>query len=156
MPGLLKESRLLNNDYKEMLQILLEEEVDFIVVGAYALAAHGVPRATGDIDIWIKTDTRNAERLIRALKKFGAPVGDITASDFTEPDIVFQIGVAPRRIDFLTSIDGVNFADADKDKLTIKINDIDVPVISLENLIKNKKAASRPKDLLDIESLKNK
>ena len=147
---------MLNNDYKEMLQILLEEEVDFIVVGAYALAAHGVPRATGDIDIWIKTDTRNAERLIRALKKFGAPVGDITASDFTEPDIVFQIGVAPRRIDFLTSIDGVNFADADKDKLTIKINDIDVPVISLENLIKNKKAASRPKDLLDIESLKNK
>ncbi len=147
---------MLNNDYKEMLQILLEEEVDFIVVGAYALAAHGVPRATGDIDIWIKTDTRNAERLIRALKKFGAPVGDITASDFTEPDIVFQIGVAPRRIDFLTSIDGVTFADADKDKLTIKINDIDVPVISLENLIKNKKAASRPKDLLDIESLKNK
>ena len=147
---------MLNNDYKEMLQILLEEEVDFIVVGAYALAAHGVPRATGDIDIWIKTDTRNAERLIRALKKFGAPVGEITASDFTEPDIVFQIGVAPRRIDFLTSIDGVNFADADKDKLTIKINDIDVPVISLENLIKNKKAASRPKDLLDIESLKNK
>ncbi|NCB40449.1 MAG: hypothetical protein EOM80_16945 [Erysipelotrichia bacterium] len=147
---------MLNNDYKEMLQILLEEEVDFIVVGAYALAAHGVPRATGDIDIWIKTDTINAERLIRALKKFGAPVGDITASDFTEPDIVFQIGVAPRRIDFLTSIDGVNFADAEKDKLTIKINDIDIPVISLENLIKNKKAASRPKDLLDIESLKNK
>ena len=138
-----------------MLQILLEEEVDFIVVGAYALAAHGIPRATGDIDIWIKTDSDNAEKLIKSLKKFGAPIGDLEPSDFTEPDIVFQIGVAPRRIAFLTSIDGVNFAEAEKDKLIIKINDIEVPIISVENLIKNKKATSRPKDLLDIESLKN-
>ena len=138
-----------------MLQILLEEEVDFIVVGAYALAAHGIPRATGDIDIWIKTDSDNAEKLIKSLKKIGAPIGDLEPSDFTEPDIVFQIGVAPRRIDFLTSIDGVNFAEAEKDKLIIKINDIEVPIISVENLIKNKKATSRPKDLLDIESLKN-
>lgn len=147
---------LLNSDYKEMLQILLEEEVDFIVVGAYALAAHGIPRATGDIDIWIKTGSQNSEKLIEALKKFGAPVSDIAAEDFTEPDIVFQIGVAPRRIDFLTSIDGVNFDEASKDKLIIKIDNIEIPVISAENLIKNKKATGRPKDLLDIESLKNK
>lgn len=147
---------LLNSDYKEMLQILLEEEVDFIVVGAYALAAHGIPRATGDINIWIKTGSQNSEKLIEALKRFGAPVSDIAAEDFTEPDIVFQIGVAPRRIDFLTSIDCVNFDEASKDKLIIKIDNIEIPVISAENLIKNKKATGRPKDLLDIESLKNK
>lgn len=127
-----------------------------MVVGAYALAAHGIPRATGDIDIWIKTGTKNAEKLIRALNKFGAPVSKINVSDFTEPDIVFQIGVAPRRIDFLTSIDGVSFDEATKDKLTVKINNIEIPVISVENLIKNKKATARPKDLLDLEIIKNK
>lgn len=139
-----------------MLQILLEEEVDFIVVGAYALAAHGIPRATGDIDIWIKTETKNAEKLMRVLSKFGAPMSEITTADFTEPDIVFQIGVAPRRIDFLTSIDGVDFEDANKDKLTINVSGIEIPIISVENLIKNKKATARPKDLLDVESLINK
>ncbi len=146
---------MLNNDYREMLQILLEEEVDFIVVDAYALAAHGIPRATGDIDIWVKTETKNSEKLIKALKRFGAPTSDITSSDFTDPDIVFQIGVAPRRIDFLTSIDGVEFDDAKNDHLTINISGIEIPVISVANLIKNKKATGRPKDLLDIECLKN-
>ena len=139
-----------------MLQILLEENVDFMVVGAYALAAHGIPRATGDIDIWIKTENKNAEKLMRALSKFGAPMSEINVADFTEPDIVFQIGVAPRRIDFLTSIDGVLFDEAAKDKLTVKINNIEIPIISVANLIKNKKATARPKDILDVESLKNK
>lgn len=144
---------MLNNDYKEMLQILLEENVDFLVVGAYAMAAHGVPRATGDIDIWIKTDNKNAQKLFQALEKFGAPISEIKPQDFTEPDIVFQIGVAPRRIDFLTSIDGINFEEAQKDRLTIIIDGINVPVISVDNLIKNKKATGRPKDMLDVETL---
>ncbi len=136
-----------------MLQILLEENVDFLVVGAYAMAAHGVPRATGDIDIWIKTETQNAEKLLKALKKFGAPIGDIKAEEFLESDIVFQIGVAPRRIDFLTSIDGIDFAEAQKNRLTISIDGINVPIISVENLIRNKRATGRAKDLLDIENL---
>lgn len=136
-----------------MLQILLEENVDFLVVGAYAMAAHGVPRATGDIDIWIKTEAQNAEKLLKALNKFGAPIGGIKPEEFLESDIVFQIGVAPRRIDFLTSIDGIDFAEAQKDCMTIIIDGINVPIISVDNLIRNKKATGRAKDLLDVENL---
>ena len=101
---------MLNEDYKEMLQRLLDAGVEFLLVGAYALAAHGHPRATGDIDIWVRPSSGNARRVYIALAAFGAPLQDVTPQDFSHPDVVFQIGVAPRRIDIMTGISGLEFA----------------------------------------------
>lgn len=144
---------MLNRDYKEMLQFLLEEKVDFILVGAYALAAHGYPRATGDIDIWIKAGKDNSSKVYKALKRFGAPLQQIKADDFAVEGIIFQIGVAPRRIDIITQVTGVSFEEADKDKIIVEIEDLKLPVISLDNLIKNKNATGREKDRLDAQFL---
>src|ERR687891_703604 len=103
---------MLNPDFKDILSCLNDEEVDYIVVGAYALAAHGYVRATGDIDIWIRNDSDNAGRVINALQKFGAPVLNLSEADFLTPDLIVQIGVAPCRVDIITGIDGVNFKEA--------------------------------------------
>ena len=96
---------MLNEDYKEILQILLGNKVKFLVVGAYAMSAYGYPRATGDFDIWVETSKENSKKVYESLVKFGAPVSNITEDTFTEKGIVFQIGVAPRRIDIITHID---------------------------------------------------
>lgn len=93
---------MLNNDYKEMLQCLNAERVDYLLIGAYAMAAHGFPRATMDIDIWVKPSTANASAVWKALERFGAPLQGVTVDDFTKDDVIFQIGVAPRRIDAAT------------------------------------------------------
>ncbi|MBW2365429.1 MAG: hypothetical protein JRF25_10270 [Deltaproteobacteria bacterium] len=144
---------MLNNDYKEMLEILLNEKVDFILVGAYALAAHGFPRATGDIDIWVKPDHENSRKTYSALIKFGAPISQIREDEFNRDGIVFQIGVVPRRIDIITAIDGVEFDEADEEKVMLEVEDLKLPVISVKMLIKNKKATGREKDLLDAKLL---
>jgi len=136
-----------------MLEFLLEEKVDFILVGAYALAAHGYPRATGDIDIWIKAGKDNSSKVYKALKRFGVPLQQIKANDFAVEGIIFQIGVAPRRIDIITQVTGVSFEEADKDKIIVEIEDLKLPVISLDNLIKNKNATGREKDRLDAQFL---
>ena len=107
---------MLNEDYKEMLQNLLRNEVRFLVVGAYAMAAYGYPRATGDFDIWVDTTLENSQRIYKSVSDFGAPLAEITERTFTEKGIVFQIGVAPRRIDIITHIDGVEFHNAYQDK----------------------------------------
>ena len=103
---------MLNKDYKEMLQILLNNEVEFLVVGAFAMGAYGYPRATGDIDIWIMTSAENSQRTYKALAQFGAPLEEINETTFREAGIVFQIGLSPRRIDIITRIDGVDFQQA--------------------------------------------
>jgi len=144
---------MLNPDYKEILSILQNNNVEFLLVGAYALAIHGFPRATGDIDIFVKPDNDNAEKLYRALKIFGAPLRNISPVDFISPGIVLQIGVAPRRIDILTSIDGLTFDEASVGMETIQIEDLSIPVISRKNLIANKLATGREKDKLDAENL---
>src|SRR5215212_8611926 len=113
---------MLNPDFKDMLSCLKDEGVEFIVVGAYALAAHGLPRATGDIDIWVKNSPDNAQRVIRALVKFGAPTSNLSEEDYISPDMIIQIGVVPCRIDLFTSIDGVDFNAAWKNKVTINID----------------------------------
>ena len=100
---------MLNEDYREMLYLLSEETVRFLVVGAYALGVHGLPRATGDIDIWIEPSGENAKKVVQVLRRFGAPLVGIRVEDFEEEGVVFQIGVAPRRIDIITAIDGVDF-----------------------------------------------
>lgn len=136
-----------------MLQFLLEEKVDFILVGAYALAAHGYPRATGDIDIWVKADENNSLKVYQALRKFGAPVQQIKTDDFAIEGVIFQIGVAPRRIDIITQVTGVTYEEADKDKIIVEIEGLRIPIISLNNLIKNKNATGREKDRLDAQLL---
>lgn len=144
---------MLNPDFSEMLSALSAENAEFLVVGGYALSAHGYPRATGDIDIWIRTTEENAARVYAALKRFKAPLSRLTAADLTEPDVVFQIGVAPNRIDILTSVDGVDFDEAWADRKTVELGDQTVAVMGREHLIKNKKAIGRPRDLADVAEL---
>lgn len=124
-----------------------------MIVGAYALAVHGLPRATGDIDLWVRPAGDNARRVWRALLKFGAPLSDLKQSDLSGPGIVFQIGVAPTRIDILTSIDGVDFTEAWKERLEVEVEGLNVAVISRTHLIVNKKAVGRPQDLADVARL---
>ena len=114
------------------------------------MAAHGFPRATGDIDLWIGNSDENAGRVLNALEKFGAPIFDLTKNDLKSPDIVFQIGVAPRRIDIITSIDGVEFNTAWQNRLEVKLEGLLITVINREHLLKNKKASGRPKDKVDV------
>lgn len=145
---------MLNQDYKEMLLCLIEEKADFLIVGAYALAAHGNPRATGDIDIWVGDDPENGKAVIRALARFGAPISGLTIDDFTVPDTIIEIGAAPCRIDIITVIDGVIFGDAWKNKIEIDVDGLSLFILSKADLLKNKLAANRDKDQSDIAWLK--
>ena len=146
---------MLNQDYKEMLSLLLDNKVEFILVGAYALAAHGFPRATADIDILVKPSSANASILYKTLERFGTPLESISKDDFAHPGIVLQIGVAPRRIDIITKIDGLTYDEASKGKEIIEIESLSIPVISKQNLIINKLATGREKDKIDAKNLKN-
>jgi len=145
---------VLNNDYYEMLQTLSEHKVKFIVVGAYALGVHGYPRATGDIDIWVANDSGNSRSVFNALAAFGSPVANISGDTFSEPNITFQIGVAPRRIDIITSISGVSFNDAYVAREEVEVDGLIIPFLSKTHLIQNKEATGRKKDKLDVEYLK--
>ena len=145
---------MLNEDYKEMLQILLDNEIKFLVVGAYAMGAYGYPRATGDIDIWVLASAENSDKIFKSLKQFGAPLQQINDKTFTEQGVIFQIGVAPRRIDIITRIDGVDFDKAYENRQEIAIENIKIPVISKEDLIKNKESTGREKDTLDAKELR--
>jgi len=144
---------MLNRDFREMLSELSAASAEFLVVGAYALAAHGVPRATGDLDIWVRPDQDNADRVFIALARFGAPLENLSRNDLTSLGTVFQIGVAPRRIDVLTSIDAVEFRAAWARRKVINIDGLDVPVLSRDDLVTNKRALGRPKDLADLAML---
>jgi predicted nucleotidyltransferase len=141
---------MLNPDFREMLSCLKDAEVEFVIVGAYALAAHGFPRATGDIDIWVRNSSDNARKIMSALNKFGAPTSNISEEDFTSPDMVVQIGVEPSRIDLLTRISGVDFDEAWGNKVSITIDDLEIYVLSKADLLKNKSATGRDKDQGDI------
>ena len=143
----------MNRDFAEMLSALSEAGAEFLIVGAHALAAHGIARATGDIDIWVKPTQENAERVMRALIAFGAPLLDLTVDDLTKTDTVFQIGVDPSRVDILSGISGVAFDDAWGRRLVLDIEGVTVPVLSRTDFVTNKRASGRPKDLLDLELL---
>jgi len=143
----------LNQDFVAMLSALREVRAEFLVVGAHALAVHGRPRATGDLDLWVRPSAENAARVWRALADFGAPLDSITVDDLARPDVVFKIGVAPRRIDILASISGVEFSDAWGGRLTVPIGDLTVPVLGRAALIANKRAVGRLQDLADLEAL---
>lgn len=144
---------MLNSDFRDILFAFCEEKVEFMLVGAYAVAAHGLPRATGDIDLWIKCSDENASRVWKSLQKFGAPLSGFASEDLTTPGTVIQLGVTPRRIDILTQITAVEFAEAEPNRLIVNIEGIEVPVISLTDLLKNKKAVGRPQDEADVARL---
>ncbi len=143
----------MNRDFVEMLSALSAAGVEFLIVGAHALAAHGLPRATGDLDIWIKRSAENAERVLAALRVFGAPLHDLTRDDLLRPDTVFQIGVVPCRIDILTTISGIEFDDAWPGRLPLALEDLSVACIGRDDLLANKRAAGRPQDLADVARL---
>ena len=143
----------MNRDFVEMLFALSEAGADYLVVGAHALAAHGSPRATGDLDLWVRPTPANAARVLEALRRFGAPLFDLTVDDLTGPDTVFQIGLPPSRIDVLSGVSGVEFADAWPRRVLLAIEGMTVPVIGREDFVANKRAAGRPKDLADLALL---
>jgi hypothetical protein len=145
---------MLNPDFKEMLSTLSGEKVDYLIVGAYALAGHGLVRSTGDIDIFVRPDPENSKKVFQALRRFGAPLAEIQIDTFRQEDVIFQIGVPPRRIDIITSITGVSFQDAWEHRQIRRVEDLDLPVLSIDDLILNKTATGRPKDLVDVEWLK--
>ena len=143
----------MSSDYSELLAAFNARGVEYIVVGAHALAAHGHVRATKDLDIWVRPSADNANRVLGALQDFGAPRFDLTAEDLQTPGVVFQLGVAPVRIDIITAIDGVEFEDAWSDRMSARFEDQEVAVLSRQKLIANKRAVGRAQDLADIEWL---
>ena len=146
----------MNRDFAEMLSTLSAEGVEFLVVGAYAMAAHGWPRATGDIDIWVRPSTENADRVLRALRRFGAPLFDLSHEDLIKNDTVFQIGLPPARIDLLTGVSGLTFDEAWPARLNARVEEHDVSVIGFDHLLKNKRATGRAKDMADVAWLEAK
>jgi hypothetical protein len=147
--------RALNPDFQDLLAALQEANARFLVVGAYALAVHGAPRATGDLDVWIDPESTNADKVWVALLRFGAPVGALGLSrdDLARRDQVIQIGLPPRRIDILTAISGVAFEDAWPGRVTHSVGSLPIPFIGREAFVRNKKASGRARDLADLEAL---
>jgi hypothetical protein len=146
---------VLNSDYKDMLQVLLDNGVRFLLVGAYAMGAHGYPRATGDIDIWVESTAENSERVYRSMAAFGAPLHEIDETTFVKAGVVFQIGVAPRRIDIMSAISGVEFDQAYQHRRTVEIEGMSIPILSYDDLVRNKRATGRDKDRLDADRLES-
>ena len=144
---------ILAQDFEDFIALLNKHKVQYLVVGGYALALHGKPRHTGDLDIWINITDKNATRVLKCIKAFGFGMLGFTKDDFMEPGYVNQIGYPPLRIDILTSIDGVGFDEAYANKIMVVENEVTIPFISLQELIKNKKATGRPQDLLDVKQL---
>jgi len=144
-----------NEDFLDLLRLLIGAGARFLVVGAHAMAVHGVPRATGDLDIWIDPDPANAARAWQALLEFGAPVPQMgaTRKDLETPGIVLQIGQPPRRIDLLTEASGLSFAEAWSNRVTHAIEGLAIPFLGRDDLVRNKRASGRPKDLADLDVL---
>jgi hypothetical protein len=145
----------MNRDFAEMLSALSEAGADHLIVGAHALAVHGYPRATGDLDIWVRPTPQNARRVWAALERFRVPLGDLSLEDLALPDLVFQIGVPPCRIDILTGISGVEFATAWENRIIRDVEGASLSFIGRDDLIANKRAGGRPRDLADLAWLES-
>lgn len=145
---------VLNQDFKEFIQSLNNNQVRYLVVGGYAVAFHGHPRYTKDIDIWVNRDSENAARIVAALDDFGFGELGLTESDFLEPGQIIQIGYPPNRIDLLTSIKGVEFVDCYRSRVIVGLEGLTLNFIDLDSLIQNKIASGRYQDLADVENLK--
>lgn len=143
----------MNQDFLDLLRAFAAAEVRYLVVGAYALAVHGRPRATGDLDVWIDATPANAPSVMRALAAFGAPLADVNEQDFAQEGVVYQIGLPPARIDLLTKLTGLSFADAWTNRVKRPFGSVDADFIGLPDFIANKRAVGRTRDLADIEGL---
>ena|SRR5471030_1444715 len=144
---------MLNRDFREIISAFNDGGVDYLVVGAYAVAAHGLPRATGDIDLWIRPTAENAQRTWWALAAFGAPMDRVSVDDLAVPDMILQFGVVPDRIDVLTSIERVEFGEAWDERIVVPMDGISVNVIGRDHLLRNKRAVGRPQDMADVARL---
>ncbi len=145
-----------NPNFRDMLSALKDENVRFLVVGAYAVMYHAEPRYTKDLDLWIEPTRENAERVWNALRSFGAPLRDIEPEDFTDERMVYSVGVEPSRIDVLMGVDGVRFETAWKNRVSATYAEVPIDLLSRADLIRAKLAAGRPQDMLDVERLRAK
>ncbi|MBM2812425.1 MAG: hypothetical protein HW416_3184 [Chloroflexi bacterium] len=142
-----------NRDFRDLFAELNGSGADYLLVGGYAVSFHAEPRFTKDLDIWIDANAENAIRVLQALRAFGAPVHDLSPEDLSQPGLIFQIGIAPNRIDVMTSIDGVTFREAWAGHVETLYGDQEIQVIGREHLIRNKRASARPQDLIDVALL---
>lgn len=145
----------MNRDFVDLLDVLARRKARYLVVGAHALAIHGIPRATGDLDVWVERDPENLDRVYAALLEFGAPLAalGVRREDLDLPERVIQLGVPPRRIDLLTDLTGLEFASAWARRVEHAVGSLCVPFLGREELIRNKRATGRTKDLADLEAL---
>jgi predicted nucleotidyltransferase len=143
----------INSNFKDLLQLFADEEVRFIVIGGYAVIKHTEPYYTKDLDIWIEAAPENADRALRALRRFGAPTADVTIEDLTSPDLIYQIGVEPVRVDIMSAVPGLTFAKAWENRVDTDFGGVCAPVLSLEDMLASKRAANRPKDRIQIQQL---
>jgi hypothetical protein len=146
---------MLNQDFKEFIQLLNDNQVKYLVIGGYAVAVHGHPRYTKDIDIWIEISEENAQKLVIALTQFGFESLGLTSDDFQTPYQIIQLGYPPNRIDLITNPDGIDFQTCYDSKIEVTLNDVPVKFINLDNLKKNKLASGRLQDLADLEKLQD-
>ncbi len=146
---------MLNPDFRDLLSAFIDGSVEFLVVGGYAMAAHRLPRATKDLDLWVRPSAPNASRVLRALDVFGAPRHGLTELDLCAEGTIYQVGVPPNRVDVITTVDGVSFDDAWRDRLAVDIDGLRVPIIGRAHLVLNKRTVGRPQDLLDADLLES-
>ena len=144
---------MINPDFKDLLLAFNAAEVRYLVVGAYAVTFHAQPRFTKDLDIWVEASQENAARVHKALTAFGAPVSELTPDDLANQEMVYQIGVAPNRIDILMGVSGLEFGAAWPNRVESQYGDCPIHVISRQDLIRNKRAAARPQDIIDLRAL---
>lgn len=145
----------MNPDFKEFCVLLGKNEVRYLVIGGYALAAHGRPRYTDDFDVWIEPTPENAERVLAALEDFGFGSLDVRAEDLTTPDMVIQLGYPPARIDLLTQPEGVTFGACYAKRVMLEFGGLTLPFLNVQDLICNKRASARPQDLADVAALED-
>jgi predicted nucleotidyltransferase len=145
---------MLSRDFKEFVELLIKNKAEYLVVGGYAVAIHGYPRYTGDLDIWLNPTPENAKSILRAVNEFGFSSFNLTESDFTKSGNVIQLGYPPLRIDLLTEVDGVTFEECFINRKEVQMDNLVVNFIGYEDLIKNKKESGRLRDIDDIENLK--
>jgi predicted nucleotidyltransferase len=145
---------MLNKNFREFLKLLIENDVEFLVVGGYAVGVHGFPRYTGDMDVFVALNPDNALRIAAAFDAFGFGSLGISAADFQQEDSIVEIGREPNKIQVLTGIDGVRFDAAYRNRVEVELDGLRIPFIGIDDLLRNKEASGRGKDLIDLEELR--
>jgi hypothetical protein len=148
-----KEKTVVNQDFKDLFRVFNEYNVRYLVVGAYAVIYYAEPRYTKDLDIWVEPSHENARLVWKALTAFGAPLEEVTLEDFCNPELVYQIGVAPNRIDIMMSIPGVEFSSAYERKVESTYGEEPIGIIAIDDLIEAKRTVNREQDRIDVKSL---